>query len=102
MVTVDQRGVHRTERRQHIETQRGVEGVAAGELPLVLGWVEVGDRVDHVQLGLGAETLEHAYGRLAAQRTDLDDARGARCIQDRGDSDIPQWEHGAAKRPFDL
>ena len=59
---------------QDVEAERLVEVVAAGERPLVLGRVEVGHRVDDVQLGLGAEVVEHPHRGLAPQGADLDDA----------------------------
>ena len=61
----------------------------------MLARVEVGDRVDDVELGVGTEVVEHLDRGLAAQRADLDDPTRADGVQNRGDGDIPQWEHGA-------
>ena len=65
--------VHGRELGQHVVADVAVEHVATGELLLVLGRVELGRGVDDVQLGIGAEVLEHAGGGLAAERADLDD-----------------------------
>ena len=51
-----------------------VEDVAAGERGLVLGGVELRQRVDDVQLAVGPEPVQHLHRGLAPQRTDLDHA----------------------------
>ena len=70
-----------------------MEDVAAGELLLVLGGVELRHRVDDVQLGVGAEPLEHEAGRLAAQRADLDDPLDPGGLEHRCDGEIPERKH---------
>ena len=58
----------------------------------MLGGVELGHRVDDVQLGVGAEPLEHQRGVLAPERADLDDAPGAGRLEDRRDGESPRTE----------
>ena len=56
---------------QHVVADVAVEDVAARERALVLGGIELGHRVDDVQLGLGPEALEHQHrsSRRAARRS---------------------------------
>ena len=96
MVAVDERGIHGIQVREHLEAQRPVEDVAAREGPLVLRGVELRGRIDHVELGSRSEALEHLHGRLAAERTDLDDPLGAGGLEHRCDGDIPEREHDGA------
>ena len=79
VVAVDQRDVDRRQLRQHVVADVAMEDVATGEALGVLGRVEHRHRVDHVQLGVGAERVEHPDGRLAPQRADLDHALGPGC-----------------------
>ena len=93
VIAVDERDVDRRQRRQHVVADVAVEDVPAGELLLVLGGVELGHGVDHVQLGVGPEPLEHQRGGLTAQGADLDDAARASRLQDRPDHAIPERIH---------
>ena len=77
-----------------------VEDVAAGELLLVLGRIELRDRVDDVQLGLGSEAIQHEGSGLAAQRADLDDPPGSRRPQYRPDNAFPERIHRLGPRPL--
>ena len=77
VIPVDQRGVHRRQVGQDLETEGPVEDVAARKAALVLGGVELGDGIDHVELGARTEAVEHLGGGLAPQCADLDDASGA-------------------------
>ena len=74
MIAVDQREVERRCIGQHVEAQVAVEHVAARKPLFVLGGIELGKRVDDVQLGLGAECVEREDRGLAPQGADLDDA----------------------------
>ena len=96
MVAVDEGDVHRREVAEHVDAEGAVEHVPAREALLVLGGVEVGERVDDVELGLGAEAVEHQLGVLAAEGTDLDDAPGAGRLDDRGDDVVPEREHAGS------
>ena len=100
VVAVDEGGVHGLERGQHLEAERLVEVVAAGEALGVPGRVEGRHGVDDVQLGLGAEVVQHADGGLPAQGTDLDDLACSRGVQQRRDGDVPQREHGWRTTPL--
>ena len=71
VVAVDERSVHRREGGEHVVAEVAVEVVAPGEGALVLAGIEPGHRIDHVQLGVGAEQLEDQRGGLAALRADL-------------------------------
>jgi hypothetical protein len=93
VVAIDQGGVHRRERRQHVVADVVVEDVAATEAGLVLGRVEGGHRIDHVQLGVRAEVIEHELGVLAPQGTDLHDPPGPCRVEDRRDHGLPEGEH---------
>ena len=78
---------------EDVVAEVAVEDVPTGELPLVLGRVELGHRVDHVQLGVRPEPVEHQHRRLAAQRADLDDASDACRFEHWGDRDLPERKH---------
>jgi hypothetical protein len=94
VIAVDQRGVERPDRVEHLEAQRAVEHVAAAELgPQLLG-VEGRHRVDHVQLGVVGEVAQHQGGVLAAQCADLDDPAGSGRPDRRGDDGLPEGKHG--------
>jgi hypothetical protein len=97
VIAVDERDVDRGERRQHVVADVAVEDVAARELLLVLGRIELGHRVDHVQLGVGPEPFEHQRSGLAAQCPDLDDAARAGRLQDRPDHPIPERIHATGR-----
>ncbi len=98
MVAVDQGGVDRSQGGKHVEAEAPVEVVATGERPLVLRRVELGLGVDDVQLGVGAEVVEHPDGGLTPQRADLDDTPCPGGVQDWCDGDIPQREHDRVTR----
>ncbi len=70
-----------------------VEDVPTGEGLLVLGRVELGHRVDHVELHLSAQPLEHAHRGVAPQRPDLDHAPGVHGLDERSDDVVPEGEH---------
>ena len=76
-----------------------MEEVAPGELRLVLGGVERGHRVDDVQLGVGAELVEHPHGGLAAERADLDHPFGASRSQHRLDHHVEEGIHAGSIAP---
>ena len=97
VITVDERDVDRRERREHGVAHVTVEDVATRELLLVLGRVELGHRVDHVQLGVGSEAFEHQRRRLAPQRADLDDPPRARRLHQRPDHAIPERIHPSGR-----
>ena len=93
VVTVDERGVHRWKRGEHIEAERLVEVVAAGKLALVLARIEVGHGIDDVELGVRPEVLDHLDGGLASQRADLHDLSGLGGTEHPCDGNVPQREH---------
>ena len=97
VIAVDERDVDRRQLRQHVVADVAVEDVATGEPLLVLGRVELGDRIDHVELGVGTEPFEHQRGRLSAQRADLDDAPRARRLEHRPDHAVPERVHATAR-----
>jgi hypothetical protein len=78
---------------QHVEAEVAMEDVAAGERLLVLGGVELGNRVDDVQFDVGSEALEHLARGLAPQRADLDDAPAVDRLEDRRDGELPERKH---------
>ena len=100
VVAVDERDVDGRKLRQHVVADVAVEDVAAGELLLVLGRVELRDRVDHVQLGVGSEPFQHERRGLAAQRADLDDPPRSRRLQYRPDNALPERIHRLGPRPL--
>ena len=93
VVAVDERRVDGREGGQHVVADVPVEDVSAGELLLVLGWVELGRGVDDMQLRVRSEMVEHERSRLAAQRADLDDPRRSDGVEDRGDDNVPERKH---------
>ena len=70
-----------------------MEDVLTGELALALGRVEVGSRIDHVQLRRGSETVDDQLGVLASESSDLHDAADSGCFEHWGDGDLPQPKH---------
>ena len=93
MVAVDQGGVHGGQVGQDVQAQVLVEDVAAPEPALVLRRVEVGHRIDDVQLAVGPEAIEHEHGVLAPQRTDLDHALGLDGVENGRDDELPKRKH---------
>ena len=93
VVAVDERDVGRWQRRQHVVADAEMEDVPTGEGLLVLGRVELRQRIDHVELAVRAEPVEHAHGRLAPQRADLDHAPGVHRFDERGDDVVPEGKH---------
>ena len=94
VVAVDQCEVERPGGGQHVEAEVAVEVVLPGEAGFVLGGVELGYRVDHVDLGVGTEVLEHPDRRLTPECTDLDDPTRVRDADEGGDDGFPEWVHG--------
>ena len=99
VIAVDQGGVDRAERGEHVEAEPLVEPVAPGKAALVVRRVEGRVRVDDIQRGVGAEVCQHPFGGLTAQRTDLDHASGTCRVEHWCDGDVPQREHGVAPLP---
>ena len=98
VVAVDQGGVDGPQGGEHVEAERpGGSGSGRGT-PARAPRGRTAGRVDDVQLGVGAEVVEHPNGGLAPQRADLDDAPCAGGVQHWCDGDIPQREHGRATR----
>ena len=84
---------------EHVQAEVPVEHVLAAEALLVLVRIEVRDRVDHVQLDVGPEAIEHQLRVLAPQRADLDDAPGAGRLEDGCDRNLPERKHLACAPP---
>ncbi len=93
VVPVDQRGVHRGQGGQHVQAEIAVEDVAAPEAALVLGRIEIGSRVDDVQLGTRPQPVEHLHRVLAPQRADLDHPAAFAGIEHWRDGQLPERKH---------
>ena len=93
VVAVYEGDVHGAEGGEHVVTRVAMEDVAPGELAFMVRRVELGHRVDHVQLGVGSEPLEHEHRGLSARCPDLDDATRADGVENGCDGDFPEGEH---------
>ena len=94
VVAVDEGGVHGGEAGQHLVADVAVEHESTRELPLERRGIELGGRIDHVELGVGAQMVEHQPGGLAAQRADLEDSPGSGGLEGRSDDVVPERKHG--------
>ena len=99
VVAVDEGGVHGGQPAEHVEAQGPVEHVLLAEAGPVLVGVELGHRVDHVQLGPRAEPVEDQLRLLAAECADLHEALDPRGLQDRRHHLLPEREHPGHPTP---
>ncbi len=102
VVAVDQRDVEGREVGQHVEAQCAMEDVATRELRFVFGGIELRQRIDDVELAVGAELIEHQRRGLTTQRADLEDPLAVGCLHDRRDHRMPEREHVSSSIPLAL
>ena len=70
-----------------------VEHVPTAEALFVLGGIERGNGVDHVELDTGSEPFEHPQRVVASECPDLDDSPRARRLDQRPDHEVPEPVH---------